>query len=117
MPATIPADFPVEQPIGAVSGVQPKVTARRLADGTYTSGLTDDELLERYEACEDLSVQLAAYCDRKWRQNPSWSQAFSLDRTLRGLVQKANAGEWHVSPAEQAWIMTRVRAILGWPEF
>ena len=104
----IPADFPRESHPASVQGVQPKIAVGR--DGErYITGLTEDELRERYEACEDLAQQLATYCTRKAAEHPDWTVEFNIERTARGLARKVSAGEWDVSVAEQQWLMTRVR--------
>ncbi|MFL9910342.1 hypothetical protein [Paraburkholderia sp. RL17-337-BIB-A] len=60
----VPDDFPREPYGTSLAGSQPKLAVRS-ADGQYRVGLTDEELLERYGACEDLAEQLASYCTRK----------------------------------------------------
>lgn len=112
-PPPIPPDFPREQPLGSVTGAQPKCQAR-LVDGQYVTGLTAEEHFERHDACEDLAQQLAAYCIRKKEEHPDWFSDRVVDRALRGMVNKAGSGEWRLSEAKQAWIMARVRTILGW---
>jgi len=105
----VPADFPREGLPGAVTGAQPKLLGR-MADGKFIIGLTDAELYERYGTCEDLVQQLYAYCVRKQRENPDWSQEFVLERTAKGVEQKCQTGEWDFSVAERGWMMTKVRA-------
>jgi len=101
-------DFPREMYLASVAGAQPKFAVRRDGD-RYTALLLDDERQERYEACEDLAQQLVEYCERKSRENPEWTAEFNVERTARGLAQKASAGRWDVSVAEQRWVMQRVR--------
>lgn len=109
----VPDDFPREPFIASVAGSQPKLAVRSV-DGGYRVGLTDEELLERYDACEDLAQQLASYCARKATENPSWTRGFNLARAREGVARKAKAGLWNVSTAEQCWVMKRVQEILGW---
>lgn len=109
---SIPVDFPRSQPAGSVPGVQAKVLAR-CVDGQYVSW-TDEELQERFECCEDLALQLVRYCQRKEQENPSWSHEFNLERTAGGVAKKVSTGEWNVTDDEQAWVMNRVRTLLGW---
>lgn len=113
LPATVPDDFPRGGSIASIAGAQPKLAAR-LIDGKYVVGWTPAELLERYESCEDLATQLAAYCTRKALANPGWSQGFNLQRAARGMSEKVMNGLWDVTEAEQAWVMERVKLILGW---
>jgi hypothetical protein len=50
----VPEDFPREPYDTLLAGSQPKF-ALRSVDGKYRVGLTNEELLERYDACEDLA--------------------------------------------------------------
>ena len=107
----IPDDFPREFIRASLAGSQPKIAAR-LIDGRYVAGLTDEELAERYDSCEDLAQQLAAYCTRKASENSEWTQEFNFGRMRKGVEKKVHAGVWDISPTEHAWVMGRVRAIL-----
>ncbi len=109
----IPADFPREPLPGSVTGAQPKLLGR-MVDGKFIIGLADAELYDRYATCEDLVQQLSAYCVRKRRENPDWSQAFVLERTAKGVEQKCRTGEWDFSAAERNWMITKVRATVDW---
>jgi hypothetical protein len=86
----------------------------RLVNGRYIAGLTDDEWLERYEGCEDLAQQCATYCARKVAENPALTQELCLENVRKGFTRKVQSGEWDFSEAEQEWVMTRARQILGW---
>jgi len=99
----IPIDFPREKTFGALAGFQPKIGAR-LIDGKFIGSLTEDELYERYDACEDLVMQLIGYCDRKLRERPAWDLSTLLTKVRGGVAQKG----WDLSPAEFAWIMLQV---------
>jgi len=110
---TVPPDFPREPHLGSVAGAQPKLTGRMIGD-KFIVGLSAEELYDRYDGCQDLAQQLAAYCTRKEHENPDWSQEFNLKRTRQGVERKCNTGEWDFSPAELDWIMTNVRVLLGW---
>lgn len=109
---SVPADFPTGV-LAAVSGVHPKLCVR-LIDGKYVSGWTDEELLCRYENCEDLAHQLVSYLTRKAKENPDWTREFNLNRLEKALVSKGQSGEWDITTDEQRWIMARVQTILGW---
>ncbi|KVD78106.1 hypothetical protein WS62_29475 [Burkholderia sp. ABCPW 14] len=109
--ANVPGDFPREPLKTLLSGTHPKLGLRKI-DGKIYAGLTEDELAERYEGCEDLAQQLAAYCLRKARENPDWTREFNLERTEKGVAKKCR-DEWDLSAAEQAWVVKRMRAILG----
>ena len=107
----IPADFPKQPPMGAVTGVQPKILARKLGD-RYVAGWTEEELRLRFENCEDLAQQFANYCRRKAKEHPEWTLEFNLQRAAAGLAQKVCSGTWDVTPEEQAWIVCRLRKVL-----
>lgn len=109
----VPPDFPRGEGMASIAGVQPKV-AVRIIDGQYIAGWTPEELQERYESCEDLARQLAAYCTRKAAENPAWTSDYNLQRTARGMSEHARVGRWDVTVAEQEWIMQRVRLLLDW---
>lgn len=109
----VPDDFPREPPAVSLAGSQPKVAVRSV-DGKHRVGLTDDELLERYDACEDLAQQLASYCARKASEHPSWTRDLNLARARDGLSRKVTSGLWDVSTSEQSWVMARVQMLLGW---
>ena len=109
----IPGDFPLEPVLGSVAGVQPKLLVRK-EDGQYVAGRSADEHRERYLACEDLAQQLTEYCKRKAMEHPEWHWTYNLERVSKGLAQKAAAGVWELSAAEQAWVMQRVAVL--WPE-
>ncbi|RKP47661.1 hypothetical protein D7S89_14885 [Trinickia fusca] len=106
----VPEDFPRELAPGVVPGAQPKVLVRE-KDGRYYTGLADDELLTRYEVCEDFARQLSAYASRKMCQF-GWSFSDAFSKVERSVNRKVTAGEWNFSPAEIAWVMKRTRALL-----
>ncbi len=95
-----------------MSGYQPKVLLRKI-DGEYVAGPTDEEVFARYDACEDLAQQLAPYTKRKQAENPSWLLDETLSRVEAGVASKVSDGQWDLSSAEIAWIMTRVRQVLA----
>ena len=99
----VPVDFPREDSLSALPGLQPKVGAR-LIDGEFVVGLTHEELFARYDACEDLVVQLVNYCDRKLQARPEWDLSTLLEKVRTGIGQKG----WDLSPAKFTWIMSQV---------
>ena len=109
----IPADFPGEAPLASITGAQPKLAAR-IVNGQYVVGLTEEERLERYEACEDLAQQFSVYCARKVSENGSLTHALALERARKGFARKVGQGEWDFSESEQDWVMKRAQRILGW---
>lgn len=109
----LPESFPRSKPVGAVSGAQAKLLVRQV-DGQYIAGWTDEELRARHDYCEDLVQQLVLYCQRKERENPSWSREFNLERMASGVAKKASSGEWDITSEEMAWMMERIKQLLGW---
>lgn len=101
---TVPEGFPRDPWPAALPGAQTKFSAR-LINGRYVVGLTDEELVERYQMCEDLVQQLVAYCKRKLTTSPSDSQEAFLTRLEEGV----RAQDLDVSPVEITWMMARVR--------
>jgi hypothetical protein len=58
--AAVPADFPRPANLSAVPGAQEKFVMTRYKRRFYSLGCTPHELLERWNACEDLARQLSA---------------------------------------------------------
>ncbi|CAG9219300.1 conserved hypothetical protein [Paraburkholderia caribensis] len=106
----IPDDFPRESASGSVAGAQPKLLVREI-DGRYRSGLTDDELWTRYDACEDLAGQLVGYASRKMSEF-GLSLEDALRRVETGLEAKVASGQWILSRGELAWLMRRTHELL-----
>ena len=110
-PHAVPEDFPREPAPGAVPGAQPKLLVRE-TDGRYYTGLTDEELWTRYDACEDLAGQLAEYASRKMSA-PGLSLDDALGRVEKGLKAKVGTGQWDFSHGEVTWLMKRTRELLS----
>ncbi|MFP3549134.1 hypothetical protein SB861_00300 [Paraburkholderia sp. SIMBA_049] len=106
----VPDDFPREPDLGSVTGVQPKVLVR-VVDGRYQSGLSEEQLWVRYDACEDLAGQLSAYVSRKIAI-AGLSPDVAVTRAEKGMRLKVDAGEWDFSQPEVAWVMKRTRQLL-----
>lgn len=103
-------DFPREAISGSVSGVQPKLLLKRSGAGTYALlRRSVAEVRKRFEAADNIVTQLNQYFLRKQREHPEWSAEKNLDRIRLGLQAKAIEGKWPFSPAEQRWIMDRLR--------
>lgn len=110
--SAIPEDFPRELAQGSVGGYQPKVLLRRAGD-RLIAGPTDEELLTRYDACEDLVQQLVTYARRKRAENQSQSLFDTLSTIETNLTRKVSSGQWDISSAEIAWIIKRIRELLA----
>ncbi|MGY6255514.1 hypothetical protein ACXIVK_18795 [Paraburkholderia caledonica] len=106
----VPDDFPREPDLGSVTGVQPKLLVREV-DGRYQSGLSAEQLRERYEACEDLAGQLSEYASRKMSTS-CMSRDTALSKVEKGVRLKVDSGEWDLSQAEMAWVMKRTQQLL-----
>ncbi|MBJ9658616.1 hypothetical protein I5588_29275 [Burkholderia multivorans] len=106
----VPDDFPRDQDLGSVTGVQPKLLVREV-DGRYQNGLTDEQLWVRHDACEDLARQLSAYASRKIAGS-GLSPDVALSRAEKGVRLKVDAGEWDFSQREVGWVMNRTRELL-----
>ncbi|NUY33826.1 hypothetical protein F0160_25465 [Paraburkholderia sp. JPY303] len=106
----VPEDFPRELWAGAASGSQPKVLARE-RDGRYVAGFTQDELWMRYDACEDLAQQLAAYTAHKIAEL-GWSLDDAVGRIEKSVMRKVGSGSWDFSTAEVLWTVRRTRELL-----
>lgn len=110
--AAIPDDFPREFAQGSIGGYQPKVLLRRAGD-RLVPGPTDEELFERYDACEDLVQQLASYARRKRAENQSQSLFDILCGIETDVTRKVSTRQWDISSAEIAWIMKRICELLA----
>jgi hypothetical protein len=109
--ATTPADFPRDQALGAVSGVQLKLLIRKVGD-TYIHVLTPEELYTRYDICFDLVKQLEDYCRRKLNERPEWS-ALELFEKVRASVRRRH--DWSLSAGEEGWVMRELCLQMKWP--
>jgi hypothetical protein len=103
----IAADFPREQNLASVSGLQPKLVGR-MVGGVFVTGLTDQEHYARYDVCVDLVIQLTVYCRRKL------DELHDMDAlTLLPLVRKsADSKGWDLTVLELDWVMKQVASLL-----
>lgn len=106
----LPADFPRTTSQGSISGAQPKLLLRKIGD-MYQAGPTDDEVYERYIACDDLAEQLAAYATRKMTAN-AWSVQTAISKVEAGVLKKVDSEIWDFSTAEVTLTIERTRQIL-----
>jgi len=104
----IPDDFPRQGPLSTVSGVQPKLSARRIA-GRFVVGPTSEELYARYDNCLDLVQQLTEYTRGKLGAMPNAKPGDLLVRVRRGAERKG----WDVTSLEMDWIFSKVAGRLG----
>lgn len=103
----VPSDFP-RRGEGSLSGVQPKLAVRLIA-GKFIAGETDEELVERYEACRDLAEEVTASARRKRPQYADLTLREFLRRLRKGVVAKG----WDLDAQELDWLMQQVAVGLG----
>lgn len=111
---TVPKDFPRDAVLGAVSGAYPKLLVRRIGD-KYLAGPSEQLLHSRLDSCEDMAGQLVGYVQRKQLENPLWTLDEALAKVQDAMRVKAQSGAWDFTPAEIAWMMKRVHAVLVAP--
>jgi hypothetical protein len=104
----IPADFPVNRVLAAVSGAQPKIPMIEEGGKYYAHGTSPAEVAAAYALCEDLAVQLTAYCERKFAEGISSKQQV-LHRAHTGLINK----QW-CTPQQSLWTLQRTANLLRW---
>lgn len=105
--STVPEDFP-RLCVAGVAGVHPKI-AGRLAHERFVEGMTDEEVLTRYAACQDLAEQLVVYAKRKRVEMPELLLTELLHRLRAGIVKK----RWDITAEELAWVLGRVAVAMG----
>lgn len=106
----VPDDFPRSRHLASVGGGQAKASVRRV-EGQFMEGWTDAELLERYDACQDLVEQLTPFCRKKMASHPDPDVENLLLRVRKGVLNKG----WDLTDAELEWIFTQVKARLSEP--
>jgi hypothetical protein len=68
-----------------------------------------DEIMQRYEFCEDLATQLTDHA-RTVMFDLGLSEDEVLSRCEQGLLTEPSV----VTPAEARWVATRTSELLGW---
>lgn len=101
----VPDDFPRDPFPAALSGCQPKFSARLVA-GKYVVGLTKEERAERYLGCLDLVDHLTAYVNRKRAQKPD----LTTDALLDNVESRIPHQGWDLGKTEVSWIAKQLRA-------
>jgi hypothetical protein len=101
----VPSDFPRDPFPAALSGSQPKFSARFI-DGQYVVGLTQEERKQRYLACADLVDQLTAYVKRKHSQRPDLTLSAILDNVASRIPYQG----WDLGHSEIDWMVKHLRA-------
>ncbi|WP_102662731.1 hypothetical protein [Herbaspirillum sp. BH-1] len=103
----VPDDFPRSRHLAAIGGAQPKA-AVRLTQGQFLEGWTHAELIERFDACQDLVEQLTPFCLQKLASLPDSTVENLLPRVRKGVLNKG----WDLTDAELDWIFAKVKAKL-----
>jgi hypothetical protein len=106
----VPEDFPRGRTAPTVPGAQPKFIARKI-EGRYVVGLTEAELHDRWDYCEDLALQLAARTLRK----QTAGLVSDLDAFYRETEHRVRGQGWDLSNDEVIWLMKRTRALAEYP--
>ena len=79
-------------------------------DGRGRLTVSRDEFRARYELCEDLA-QMLVERSQTIQFDQGASEDVILERTEQGLAAEGSG----FSPAEAAWVTTRLAELLGWP--
>lgn len=102
-------DFPNEPIQGAVSGTHPKILLRKTFNGMYTlPRRSPADVVQRFEAANDITNQLVKYFKRKKAEHPEWTDEKNIERIRLALVKNSETGKWPFSEAEQSWIINRL---------
>jgi len=104
----VPEDFPRFTPAATIPGAQLKFIARKI-DGRFVVGLTEEELYERWEYCEDLAQQLAARTQRK----KAAGLISDFEVFYKETEQRVRGQGWDVTNDEVIWLMNRMRILAG----
>jgi hypothetical protein len=108
--AQVPDDFPRELDLAALSGMQPKVSAR-LIEGRYVVGMTPVERLAQYLMCQDLVEQLLAYHQKHQQDDPP----MDVEELVIRFYGTARRHQWPTTVLENLWIEKQLRAKLAPP--
>lgn len=102
----IPHDFPRGPAVASIPGTQAKFLARKI-NGRYVVGLTDEELYERWDFCEDLAKQLAARTLRK----QAGGHISDLEAFYKETEHRVRGQGWGLNEDEVKWLMKRTRSL------
>lgn len=102
----VPEDFPRGFTAPTIPGTQDKILARKI-DGRFVVGLTEDELYERWDYCEDLAQQLAA----RTRRKQAAGLISDLDTFYKETESRVRGQGWGLNEDEVQWLMKRTRRL------
>lgn len=83
-----------------------------LAPGAIKPSLARDELIERYEFCDDLANMLTEHASNV-RFDTGAHELDVLERCYQGLL----AADSGVSATEAGWVVGRLAELLNWPYY
>ncbi len=90
--------------------VPPSFVALFVEPGRIKPNASREQILERYDYCEDLAQMLTETASaRRWELGITEEDV--LERLGRGLV----GPEAGVSESEAIWVIRRLAELLGWP--
>lgn len=106
----VPTDFPRSDHVACLTGAQPKIGVVVHKGKYYSLGETLPEVLERWEKCEDLAIQLA----RKSQESKAGKRShLSESEILSQYLDRLIKTRW-TSEADAHWVLKRVATILEW---
>lgn len=108
----IPADFPMEPLLGAMSGAQAKLLLTEYEGKFYTLGTSPPERFQRWDICEDLARQLS---EKSLESKAGKRAHMSENEILQQYYDRLEKTGW-VIDTEGVWVIHRVSAILSWPK-
>jgi hypothetical protein len=94
---------------GALAGAHPKVAAVYI-DGLFVEEPDHAAVHERLAVCQDLVLQLTAYCCRKLKTKPNMDINLFVANIHQGLGSK----NWGLSDDELDWAIERLSVQMGW---
>lgn len=103
----VPQDFPRDFMTGSVTGVQPKLLARKIGE-RFIVGPTDEEVKERWSSVEGAARRLAEDTLQSVRIGEVRFLTGHYIELERGII----AAAWDLTPNERAWLMTRISQLV-----
>jgi hypothetical protein len=109
---SVPADFPMADVAGAVSGMHNKLLLTKYEGRMYQAGNTPPERYQRWLVFEDLAQKFCVKClESKAGKRSHMSEVAILEQYLDRML---NMRDWG-SARELRWTIRRTAELLGWP--
>lgn len=89
--------------------VPPSFIALFVEPGRIKPSASREQILERYDYCEDLAQMLTETATAR-----RWELGITEDDVLERLQRGLSAPEAGVSETEAAWVIRRLAELLGW---